>query len=221
MSGKSQGDRSPAAGSARSTKLSKELAEKIKQRLDVSQGAFADGLQLSRATVSKFLNGEAVDKENAARIMEGLELRGIELEEMHGKPSRPGSDSKRPSEETPGSTRNINTGGGDYREIHNQGTYVEGDYYNSPAAKQTLLDAAAEIQQLLQQLEQTHSPATMEGKMQLSIAVIKQIEADPEMKGRVLQALATPNAPPLTSLLDHPAASIVTTALRDWQGSQS
>lgn len=220
MSGESQGERTPSSGSPRSTKLPKELGERIKQQLDVSQGEFAEVLQLSRATISKFLNGEAVDKESAARIIDGLELRGIALE-MSGVLPEPNFHRESQSETPSSATRNINTGGGDYREITNQGTYVEGDYYNSPAAKQTLLEAAAEIQQLLEQLGQAYSPATIEGKMQLSSAVIKQIEANTELRGRVLQALETPNAPPLDSFLHHPAANLVITTLRDWQANHA
>lgn len=220
MSEKSQDERTPPSGSPRSTKLPKELGERIKQLLDVSQGEFAEVLQLSRATVSKFLNGEAVDKESAARIIDGLELRGIALE-MPGDLAGLNFHRESQREKPLSAARNINTGGGDYREITNQGTYVEGDYYNSLAAKQTLLEAATEIQQLLEQLGQAYSPATIEGKMQLSSAVIRQIEADTELKGLVLQALETPNAPPLDSFLHHPAANLVITTLRDWQANHA
>ena len=58
--------------------------------------------------------------------------------------------------------RRIKMGSGDYRETHvsDQATYVEGDYYNNPAQKQSLAEAAAEIQKLLEQLDKTYSSDT-------------------------------------------------------------
>lgn len=113
-------------------------------------------------------------------------------------------------------SRSIKTGGGDYREIHNEGTYVEGDYFNSPAEKQDLAAAAAEIQQLLQQLEQTYSPDTTTGQMQIATAAIQQIESDPDWRQRVISALRAGGVAALESL-DHPAAHLVRAALSDWQ----
>lgn len=52
--------------------------------------------------------------------------------------------------------RTINTGGGDYREIHNEGNYAEGDIINlSGEQRQTLAEAGAKIQKLLGQLGMT------------------------------------------------------------------
>lgn len=56
--------------------------------------------------------------------------------------------------------RKVYTGGGDYREINNEGTYVEGNYYNSPQEKKTLAEVAAEIQDLLTYFEQNNPPVT-------------------------------------------------------------
>ena len=74
--------------------------------------------------------------------------------------------------------RNIQTGR-DYRETHvnDQGTYVEGDYYNNAEQKQTLADAAAEIQALLEQLEKSYPTDTTKGKMALATEAITLVGA--------------------------------------------
>ena len=47
--------------------------------------------------------------------------------------------------------RNINLGSGNYNE-RIEGDYIQGNYYNAPQ-KQNLAQAAAEIQELLEQLD--------------------------------------------------------------------
>lgn len=118
-------------------------------------------------------------------------------------------------------SRTIYTGGGDYREVDNKGTYVEGDYYYSTEVKQNLAQAAAEIQQLLEQLEQSYSANTQVGKMQIATEAIKQIEAKPGWKERVVSALRSGGVGALDSALNHPAASFVIEAIKDWQTTQA
>ena len=118
-------------------------------------------------------------------------------------------------------SRTIYTNGGDYREVvNNKGTYVEGNYYISPETKPNLAEAAAEIQQLLKQLEQTYSPNTTAGKMQLATEAVKQIEANPTWKRRVVSALKAGGIAALDSALDHPAASFLIEAVKDWQATK-
>ena len=114
--------------------------------------------------------------------------------------------------------RNIQTGR-DYRETHvnDQGTYVEGDYYNNPEQKQNLAQAAAEIQALLEQLEKSYPTDTTTGKMALATEAIAQIDSNPTLTARILSALKVGSVKAFEQFLSHPAASFVIGALEDWQ----
>ena len=118
-------------------------------------------------------------------------------------------------------SQTIKTGGGNYREINNRGTYVEGNYYHSPQAQQNLADAAAQIQQLLKQLEQTYNPNDPLEQMQMATEVVKQIEADPNWKKRIMSSLGAGSTAALDSLLNHPAASFILATIQKWQETQT
>ncbi|MCT7964068.1 CHAT domain-containing protein [Laspinema sp. D1] len=119
--------------------------------------------------------------------------------------------------------RNISIGKGDYREtsIHDQGSYVEGNYYNNVAEKSSLTEAANEIQKLLDQLSKNNSTATMTGKMKIAGEVIEQIENNPALMQRVIGALKAGGVSPFEQVLNHPAASFVIGALEEWQNSKT
>jgi uncharacterized protein YjbI with pentapeptide repeats len=114
--------------------------------------------------------------------------------------------------------RNIQVGR-DYRETHvnDQGTYVEGDYYNNPEQKQTLAEAAAEIQALLEQLEKSYPTDTTKDRMALATEAIAQIDSNPNLTARILSALKTGSVKAFEQFLSHPAASFVIGALEDWE----
>lgn len=116
--------------------------------------------------------------------------------------------------------RNIHVGR-DYREIHvsDQGTYVEGDCYQNPAQKQNLAEAAAEIQQLLEQLDQTYATDTAAGQMQAAQATVQQLEGTPTAD-RILSALRAGGSAALKQALNHPAATFLLALLEDWQKTQ-
>ncbi|MEM8610792.1 MAG: hypothetical protein AAGF93_02155 [Cyanobacteria bacterium P01_H01_bin.105] len=116
--------------------------------------------------------------------------------------------------------RSIYTEGGDYREVHNKGTYVEGSYYNSFEARQNLVVVAREIQAMLVRLEENYSPTTSTGKIQIAAETIKQIEADPNWQSRLISALQAGGTSALSSLLDHPAANFVIAAIEDWRANK-
>ncbi|MEG4530513.1 CHAT domain-containing protein [Microcoleus sp. D2_18a_D3] len=119
--------------------------------------------------------------------------------------------------------RNIKMGSGDYREtsVNDQGSYVEGNYYNNSAEKQNLAEAANEIQQLLEQLSKNNRTDTMTGKMKVAGEAIEQIESNPALMNRVLGALKAGGVSAFEQLLNHPAASFVIGALEEWQNSKS
>ncbi|MCT7969275.1 CHAT domain-containing protein [Laspinema sp. D1] len=119
--------------------------------------------------------------------------------------------------------RNIKMGRGDYREtsIHDQGSYVEGDYYNHVAEKSSLTEVAHEIQQLLDQLSKNNSTNTMTGKMKIAGEVIEEIENNPGLMKRVIGALKAGGVSAFEQVLNHPAASFVIGALEEWQNSKT
>ena len=85
------------------------------------------------------------------------------------------------------------------------------------AEQQNLAQAAADIQALLKQLEETYPTNTFSGKVAIANEAIQQIDNDPNLTSRILSALKAGGTSALDSLLDHPAASFVIGALEDWQ----
>jgi uncharacterized protein YjbI with pentapeptide repeats len=111
--------------------------------------------------------------------------------------------------------RTIQMGNGDYVE-NVKGNYVKGNYYAAGKA-QSLADAAAEIQKLLEQLSESYPIKTTTGKMQVAAATIESIEKDYSLEQRVLSALKAGSVQAIAQALNHPAASFVIGALEDWQ----
>jgi aspartokinase len=97
---------------------------------------------------------------------------------------------------------------------------VEGDF-NVNQTKSNLSEAAAEIQQLLNQLSQTYPTTTTTEKMAVASAAIQHIENNHTLRQRVLSALKTGGIQALGQALNHPAATFVIAALEDWQKSQN
>ncbi|NER31967.1 MAG: hypothetical protein F6J89_31265 [Symploca sp. SIO1C4] len=69
--------------------------------------------------------------------------------------------------------------------------HIGGDTYNyAPEQQQNLADAAAEIQQLLQQLEQTYPDATaIEKQSALAVTLQQEIKQNPTLRARLKNAL--------------------------------
>jgi len=97
----------------------------------------------------------------------------------------------------------------------NHGTQI-GTQHNY-AAEQNLAEAAADIQQLLQQLEQTYPTNTQSEKMVVVAEAIKQIEGDPTLKERVLGAIKSGGVEAIKGLVNHPLINILLEALNGWQ----
>lgn len=87
----------------------------------------------------------------------------------------------------------------------------------SPSQKQTLAEAAAEIQALLEQLEKSYPTDTTTGKMALAMEAIAQIDSNSTLTARILSALQVGSFKAFEQFLNHPAASFVIGALEDWQ----
>ena len=87
---------------------------------------------------------------------------------------------------------------------------------SAPEQKQNLAEAAAEIQQLLEQLSQSYPTNTMSGKLALAAEVTQRIENNPTLAQKTISALSAGGTAALEQLLSHPAASFVIAALDDW-----
>jgi len=147
-------------------------------------------------------------------------------------------DSKSKEENQMTGGRNINMGSGNYNE-RIQGDYIQqsGNFgvgvnkgtintdkiagtYNE-AQQKTLAEAAAEIQELLKQLDKSYDTASYSGKVQVADEIVKTIENNPDLKMRIISALKVGGVKAFEQLLSHPAASFVIGALEDWQKNNS
>ncbi|WP_414544441.1 pentapeptide repeat-containing protein [Nostoc sp. CCY0012] len=111
--------------------------------------------------------------------------------------------------------RNINTGGGNYNE-RIQGDYVQGNYY-AAGQPQTLAEAAAEIQLLLKQLEQTYPTTTTSQQMVVAAEAINRIESNPTLKKRVINAVKEGGLAAFEKAIDNPAGAFIVGAIKGWQ----
>ncbi|MBD2682271.1 pentapeptide repeat-containing protein [Nostoc paludosum FACHB-159] len=111
--------------------------------------------------------------------------------------------------------RNINTGGGNYNE-RIQGNYVQGNYY-AAGQPQSLAEAAAEIQLLLKQLEQTYPTTTTSQQMVVAAEAINRIENNPTLKKRVINAVKEGGLAAFEKAIDNPAGAFIVGAIKGWQ----
>ena len=110
--------------------------------------------------------------------------------------------------------RNIHMGSGNYNEKI-EGNYVQGNYY-AAGEKPNLAEAAAEIQALLKQLEQTYPTNTTSDQMIVAAEAIKHIENDPTWKQRVINAAKEGGLAALEKALDNPVGALITGAIKGW-----
>lgn len=102
--------------------------------------------------------------------------------------------------------------------IHDQGQYAERDIVNlGESQRQTLAEAATEIQALLQQLESTYAIDTPLGKMQAATDEIAQIESNTSLKSRLFSAGRAAALATIEQTVEHPLVAPVVAALQDWQ----
>lgn len=84
------------------------------------------------------------------------------------------------------------------------------------AKEPDLAEVAAEIQQLLEQLEKSY-PTNTTGKMALATEAIKQIEANPTLMERIFSLIRAGSISALEAALNHPVANFVISGVKDWQ----
>ncbi|MEG5041034.1 MULTISPECIES: hypothetical protein [unclassified Microcoleus] len=83
----------------------------------------------------------------------------------------------------------------------------------SPEQKQTLAEAAKEVQELLDQLSETYPTKTVAEKSAVAAKAIEEIEKKPDVKGKVLKALKAGGVAALMELTNNPVVKILTPML--------
>jgi|688.fasta_scaffold02648_25 uncharacterized protein YjbI with pentapeptide repeats len=90
----------------------------------------------------------------------------------------------------------------------------------TPEQKQNLAEAAAEIQQLLNQLEQTYPTTTTSEKMSVVARAVDKIENNPTLKARVIGALKAGGTEAFKELIDNPLINILLASIEGWQDAE-
>jgi uncharacterized protein YjbI with pentapeptide repeats len=151
------------------------------------------------------LEGELKAKnEILAPLYERLLLPGIQIDKFEG--------------ELMTGDRNIQMGSGNYNERIN-GNYVQNNYY-APEQKQTLAEAAAEIQQLLEQLSETYPTTTSREKNIVIGEAVEQIEKNPTLKAKVINALKAGGIEAFKEAVNHPLVNIFVATIEGLQDAE-
>lgn len=88
-------------------------------------------------------------------------------------------------------------------------------YNYAPEQKQTLAEAAAEIQQLLEQLEKTNPTATQVDKQAFVTAAMA-----PEHRSRIVRALEAGGEKALEEFLKNPYINVAVAIIKEWQKAE-
>ncbi|MGF1487068.1 MAG: hypothetical protein ACFBSE_08145 [Prochloraceae cyanobacterium] len=88
------------------------------------------------------------------------------------------------------------------------------------AQQQNLAQAASEIQQLLKQLSKTYPTSTSKEKMTVVAEAVDQIETNPTLKARVINALKAGGTEAFKEAIDHPLVNILMASIEGWQDAE-
>ncbi len=88
------------------------------------------------------------------------------------------------------------------------------------AEKQNLADAATEIQQLLEQLSETYPTSTNKEKMVVVGEAVDQIESNPTLKAKVINALKAGGTEAFKEAVNHPLVNILVATIEGWQDAE-
>lgn len=81
--------------------------------------------------------------------------------------------------------------------------------FNNESQQQNLAQAAAEIQELLEQLSQTYPTETLSQKAVVAEKAVELIEKNPTLKQRVGSAIKAMGVEALMEAIDHPVANVL------------
>ena len=117
-------------------------------------------------------------------------------------------------------TTNFNAPVGGVQQGDNNTQNISQTNYLSGEEKQTLAEAAAEIQQLLDQLSKTYSPPSTSNNLKIATETIDIIEQTPPLKSKVVNALKAGGIEALKELLDNPAVNILMASIEGWNSAE-
>ncbi len=95
-------------------------------------------------------------------------------------------------------------------------------YFSSTNEGQSknLAEAAAEIQQLLKQLEKTNPTTTEIEKLTVVAKATEAINKNPTLKARVINALKAGGTEAFKEAVDHPLVNILVATIEGWRESK-
>lgn len=96
------------------------------------------------------------------------------------------------------------------------GIQIGGQFIDA-SQKQSLDEAAHDIQHLLDTLSETYPTSNSTEQMMMATRAVEEIEKNPALKQRVISALKAGGTEALRELVDHPAVSILLAAIEGWQ----
>ncbi|NEP28481.1 hypothetical protein [Moorena sp. SIO3I6] len=99
----------------------------------------------------------------------------------------------------------------------NSGTFTGNQNIDQSQKKQTLTEAAAEIQQLLEQLSQAYPTTTTAEKMTVVMEAADRIENNPTLKSRVVGALKSGGTEAFKEAINHPLVNILVATIEGWK----
>lgn len=108
--------------------------------------------------------------------------------------------------------RNAKFGGGFAAEA---GVQASGTF-NNTSSQQDLIEAAKDIQQLLNDLSESHPITTQSEKMAVVAETMEQITKNPSMKDRIISAFKVGGIEALRTSINHPLVNLVLAALEGW-----
>lgn len=95
-----------------------------------------------------------------------------------------------------------------------------GGIINNEGQSKNLAEAAAEIQQLLKQLEKTNPTTTAIDKLTVVTKATEAIDKNPTLKARVINALKAGGTEAFQEAVDHPLVNILVAAIEGWRESK-
>jgi len=116
--------------------------------------------------------------------------------------------------------RVINTCGGSYREINNQGLYVEGNYSEQSLPHSEFSKTAHHVRSLLEKVEKNLESTTQANNKQIALKAFDELRHSSNFKNRVLRALKSGTFAAFEEAISHPAASFFIAACQDWKQSR-
>ncbi len=115
------------------------------------------------------------------------------------------------------SQNNIQSIGTNYGEANLAGGNINKTI--SEGEKNNLAELAKEIQSLLDQLSQTYPTSTASEQMVVATEAVTQIEKNPNLKSKIINALKSAGSEGLKELVNRPLFNILMAAIEGWRDS--